>query len=138
MTYITRSYEETENLGYEFARTLKFKGLPIVIKLFGDLGSGKTTFVRGFLKFFNIYDVRSPSFTIINEYKVEDLVIYHIDFYRLSANEIEKLGIDELLTRKAILIVEWPSNANLEFENEINIYFEIISESERKIKIGEF
>ncbi len=138
MRYITKSYEETENLGYEFAKTLKLEKLPIVIKLFGDLGSGKTTFVRGFLRFFNIYNVRSPSFTIINEYKINDFIIYHIDLYRLYSNEIENLGIDELFERKAILIVEWPDNTNLKFENEINIYFEIISESEREIKIGKF
>ncbi|MEO0203122.1 MAG: tRNA (adenosine(37)-N6)-threonylcarbamoyltransferase complex ATPase subunit type 1 TsaE [candidate division WOR-3 bacterium] len=133
MIYFTKSEEETENLGCEFAKSLKLEKFPIVIRLYGDLGSGKTTFVRGFLKFFKIENVRSPSFTIINEYKTNSLKIYHIDFYRLENADIGNLGIDEIISKKAILIIEWPEKLNIQFENAIDIHFEILSEIERKI-----
>ncbi|MEO0145095.1 MAG: tRNA (adenosine(37)-N6)-threonylcarbamoyltransferase complex ATPase subunit type 1 TsaE [candidate division WOR-3 bacterium] len=133
MIFISRSEEETEKLGYEFAKNLKLEKFPMVIKLYGGLGSGKTTFTRGFLKFFNIKNVRSPSFTIINEYTFKDIKIYHMDFYRLENVEIEKLGIDEIINKKAILIIEWPEKLNFEFENFIDIHFEILSETERRI-----
>ena len=135
LSVITKSEEETQKFGYEFARTLNLNQLPIIIKLIGDVGSGKTAFTRGFLKFFNIENVRSPSFTIINEYNVNNLKIYHIDFYRLKGFEFENLGIDEILMRKAIIIIEWPQNVNLNFEKTIDIKFEILSENERKITI---
>ncbi len=135
LSVITKSEEETQKLAYEFAKKLNLNQLPIIIRLIGEVGSGKTTFTRGFLKFFNVENVRSPSFTIINEYKVNGLKIYHIDFYRLRGFEFENLGIDEILMKKAIIIIEWPQNISLNFEKTIDINFEILSENERKITI---
>lgn len=135
LSIITKSEKETQKFAYEFAKTLNLKQLPIIIKLIGDVGSGKTTFTRGLLRFFNVENVRSPSFTIINEYNANSLKIYHIDFYRLKGFEFENLGIDEILMKKAIIIIEWPENVSLNFEKAIDIKFEILSENERKITI---
>ncbi len=135
LSIITKSEEETKKFACEFARKLNLEHLPIIIRLIGEVGSGKTTFTRGFLKFFNIKNVRSPSFTIINEYNANNLKIYHIDFYRLKGSEFENLGIDEILMKKAIIIIEWPENVNLNFEKTIDIEFEILSENERRITI---
>jgi tRNA threonylcarbamoyladenosine biosynthesis protein TsaE len=135
LSIITKSEEETKKFAYEFAKKLNLERLPIIIRLIGEVGSGKTTFTRGFLKFFNIKNVRSPSFTIINEYNANNLKIYHIDFYRLKGSEFENLGIDEILMKKAIIIIEWPENVNLNFEKTIDIEFEILSENERRITI---
>ncbi|MEO0224026.1 MAG: tRNA (adenosine(37)-N6)-threonylcarbamoyltransferase complex ATPase subunit type 1 TsaE [candidate division WOR-3 bacterium] len=137
LSVITKSEEETQKFGYDFAKSLDLNQLPVIIKLIGEVGSGKTTFTRGFLKFFNIENARSPSFTIINEYNANNLKIYHIDFYRIKGFEFENLGIDEILMRKAIIIIEWPENVSLNLEKTIDIKFEILSESERKITIIE-
>lgn len=133
MIYISKSEEETENLGFELAKSINLNNLPIVIRLSGDLGSGKTTFVRGFLRFFNIKHVRSPSFIIVNEYKYQDIFIYHMDFYRLSLKEVLEIDFNEILKRRSIVLIEWCPR-ELEFQNLIDIYFEIISENQRALK----
>ncbi|MCS7244716.1 MAG: tRNA (adenosine(37)-N6)-threonylcarbamoyltransferase complex ATPase subunit type 1 TsaE [candidate division WOR-3 bacterium] len=133
MIYISKSEEETENLGFQLARSINLNNLPIVIRLFGDLGSGKTTFARGFLKFFNIKHIRSPSFVIVIEYKYQDIFIYHMDFYRLSFKEVVNFDFSEILKKKSIVLIEWCPK-EFEFQNSIDVYFEIISENERTLK----
>ena len=106
-----------------------------VISLEGDLGSGKTTFVKGVLKALNYkYDVTSPSFTLINEYAA-DLKVIHIDFYR--ENNIKRwieIGLDEYLYSNNLVIIEW-GNMIEEIlpDNIIRIYFEHIDLNKRKV-----
>ncbi len=80
-----------------------------VIELISDLGGGKTTFVRGLVNGLGSQDaVRSPSFTIGNQYRGKDLTIYHFDFYRLQESGILREEVAEILTDpKAVLAVEW-------------------------------
>ncbi|MDY6942707.1 MAG: tRNA (adenosine(37)-N6)-threonylcarbamoyltransferase complex ATPase subunit type 1 TsaE [Pseudomonadota bacterium] len=82
---------------------------PLVVELRGELGAGKTTFVRGLLRGLR-YDgaVRSPTYTLIEPYELDDATVYHLDLYRLGeARELEYLGLDDLEPR-SIWLVEWP------------------------------
>ena len=106
-----------------------------VISLEGDLGSGKTTFIKGILKGLNYnYDVTSPTFTLINEYDA-DLKVIHIDFYR--ENNIQRwqeIGINEYLYSNNLVLIEWGNMINdILPDNVIRIYFEHITLNKRKI-----
>jgi len=106
-----------------------------VISLEGDLGSGKTTFIKGILKGLNYnYDVTSPTFTLINEYNA-DLKVIHIDFYR--ENNIQRwqeIGINEYLYSDNLVLIEWGNMiSDILPDNVIRIYFEHIELNKRKI-----
>jgi tRNA threonylcarbamoyladenosine biosynthesis protein TsaE len=105
------STEDTKKLAFKLAKELKSGD---ALALYGDLGSGKTTFVRYLAEALNtVSRVQSPTFVILREYKV-DLnnikKIYHLDLYRLvSASDVEELGFQEIINEAAsILCVEWP------------------------------
>jgi tRNA threonylcarbamoyladenosine biosynthesis protein TsaE len=80
-----------------------------VFALQGDLGTGKTEFVRGFVKFFGCdVIVRSPSFSILNIYKTSKFPINHFDFYRLSSSsELRQIGFEEYVSGDGICLLEW-------------------------------
>jgi len=103
--YITNNENETIEFAYEFAKNLK-KGDIIILS--GELGSGKTKFVQGVLKYFNLEDeISSPTFTIVNEYIAENMNIYHFDLYRLEdIDEFYAIGGEEYFS-KGICIFEW-------------------------------
>ena len=106
-----------------------------VIWLEGDLGSGKTTFVKGVLKGLNYkYDVTSPTFTLINEYNA-DLKVIHIDFYRENhIQRWEEIGINEYLYSNNLVVIEWGNIINnILPDHVIRIYFEHIELNKRKI-----
>ena len=106
-----------------------------ILLLYGDLGSGKTTFVKGILKGLEYkQDVTSPTFTLVNEYNAKYKVI-HIDFYRdKNIDRWVNLGISEYFDDSNIVIIEWPDLIpNLLPNNAIKIFFEHISENMRKI-----
>jgi len=111
---ISASEEQTKKLAAEFANTLK--GGEVVF-LEGDLGSGKTTFVRGVVEAFGFDEpVRSPTFTIMNQYPVSrDQIksILHLDLYRIEdGSELEALALKEELGQPdAVTFIEWPMNA---------------------------
>ena len=129
---ITNSEEECESLGYSISSKLKAGD---VISLEGDLGSGKTTFVKGILKGLNYkYDVTSPTFTLINEYHA-DLKVIHIDFYRENdTKRWEEIGINEYLYSDNLVIIEWGNMINdILPNNVIPIYFKHIELNKRKI-----
>ncbi|MDY6947016.1 MAG: tRNA (adenosine(37)-N6)-threonylcarbamoyltransferase complex ATPase subunit type 1 TsaE [Pseudomonadota bacterium] len=88
-------------------------GQPFIIALEGELGAGKTTLVGGILRAQGITGaVRSPTYTLIEPYHTERRQLYHLDLYRLvDPGEVEPLGIRDLLTGPAVLLIEWPSRA---------------------------
>ena len=109
MIYRTNSEEETIALGRELAATvLPRSGL---VLLTGNLGAGKTTLVKGIAEGRGAAardDVSSPTFTLIHEYGDPVPRVYHIDLYRLDeARQAASLGIDELLDRDALVLIEW-------------------------------
>lgn len=102
--FVSRSEDETIFMGTHIGAAL-YPGLAVLLE--GELGTGKTTLVRGIAESLGISGVRSPSFTIINEYEGRERVA-HVDLFRLSADEVEMLGLEEYLDRGYILLIEWP------------------------------
>ncbi|MFC4314837.1 tRNA (adenosine(37)-N6)-threonylcarbamoyltransferase complex ATPase subunit type 1 TsaE [Steroidobacter flavus] len=84
-----------------------------IIALEGELGAGKTTLVGGILRSYGVTGpVRSPTYTLIEPYETASRPVYHLDLYRLTdPDEVEPLGIRDLLTGSALLLIEWPSRA---------------------------
>lgn len=103
--FISHSEEDTKKFASDFASKLDNNS---VIVLSGDLGSGKTKFTEGILRYFGLEDeISSPTFTIVNEYDTSDIKIYHFDLYRLSdIDEFYAMGGEEYL-HNGICIFEW-------------------------------
>lgn len=149
--FITNSFEETQKIGEEFAKKLIGGG---VVALHGDLGGGKTTFTQGIARGLGIKNrIISPTFIVLRTYKLktENLkqkttlknskLFYHIDLYRIETkNDIEGLGIDEILKNKDnIVVIEWAERlGNLLPKQRIDVYFEYINENKRKITTKNF
>ena len=110
MDYLSNSVEETEALGAELAVRLEPGD---VVAFTGDLGAGKTAFVRGLARGLGIPDrVTSPTFTIVNEYEGGRLPLFHFDLYRLaSSDELFEIGWEDYLRRGGVCAVEWSENA---------------------------
>ncbi len=105
--FLTASEEETIALGEQLARELPVRA---VVLLIGELGAGKTTIAKGFVKGLGAADpeeVTSPTFTLVHEYG-RGPKVYHVDLYRVERpSELETLGLDDLLDREAVVLVEW-------------------------------
>lgn len=103
--FSSNSLDDTLMLGKNLASLLK-KGDLVVLS--GELGAGKTKFTEGFLKFFKLEDeISSPTFNIVNEYKKDDISIYHFDVYRLEdVSEFYEIGGDEYF-ENGICLIEW-------------------------------
>ena len=143
----SHSPEETLHLGKSIGSSLISGD---IILLFGDLGAGKTRLTQGICNGLGLEKdtyIRSPTFTLINEYQGR-LPIYHIDLYRIDSHEeIYSLGLEEILFNQGITIIEWaeklrsPKNSHnliLNIEDRIEIYIKIISESEREFTFNTF
>ena len=117
MEYKSYSPEETEKIAFEIAKGFSNGG---IITLDGDLGAGKTAFVRGFAKGLGITDnVVSPTFTIVNEYLHGDIPVFHFDVYRIgSVDEMYDIGWEDYLSRGGVVLVEWAVNIKELFEEE--------------------
>jgi tRNA threonylcarbamoyladenosine biosynthesis protein TsaE len=132
-TFISTSPSETETFGREFARKIKSAS---VIALQGELGSGKTQFVKGFVAGFgSAAEVTSPTFTLIHEYSDGPAPIYHFDFFRLEDRQsAERLGLDDYFFGDGISIVEWADKFPELIPAQAHwISFETTSERERVI-----
>lgn len=141
MECITKSAEETKALGKKTAASLTKGG---VILLYGDLGSGKTTFVQGFAEKLGVAGrIVSPTFIMMRTYDINIGCIkrlYHVDLYRLEddvESELNNLGLmDALADPEAVILVEWAERAKDLFSNKLmSIRFAHGDESTRKIEI---
>lgn len=139
MIYKSYSPEETEQIAFEFSKILSGGQ---VITLDGDLGAGKTAFVRGIARGLGISDsVSSPTFTIVNEYRKGKIPLFHFDIYRItSEEEMYDIGWDDYITQNAVVVVEWASNIDQLFSDDGIIRIEItkdlsVSEDYRQITI---
>lgn len=133
--YRTTSPEETERLGEELAASLREGDL---VALIGELGGGKTRFVRGIASGLGSKGfVKSPSFTIINIYEGGRLPLYHMDLYRIGmAAELHSAGLEEYLYGKGVAAIEWADKApELLEECRITVSFSHAGENEREIEI---
>lgn len=95
------------------ARLVDFALSSELVLLHGDLGAGKTTLVRGYLRALGHRGaVKSPTYTLLESYEIASLRVYHFDFYRIvDPRELGYIGIDDLMGEQAVKLVEWPVNA---------------------------
>ena len=134
-TFISNSVAETETFGRNFAERIKQGS---VLALGGELGSGKTHFVKGVAAGIGSRaEVTSPTFTLIHEYRHGRLPIYHFDFFRIEDQaSAERLGLDEYFFSDGVSIVEWADKfPGLIPQDAIWIRFETKSETQRAITI---
>jgi tRNA threonylcarbamoyladenosine biosynthesis protein TsaE len=135
LEYTTHSAEETIALGRELAP--KLRNLRMVI-LHGDLGAGKTTFIKGIAEGLNAAsqdDVTSPTFTLMHEYRGPEVTLYHVDLYRIETErELATLGLDELFAEEGnLVLLEWGEKfLRLVAECDAEISIERVGEHERK------
>ena len=138
LEFETKSAEETTALGRRLVEHLK---PPKLVSLRGDLGAGKTTLIKGIAEGFQAAsqeDVTSPTFTLIHEYRGPDVVVYHIDLYRVDTpRELMTLGLDDLFDDNAVLLIEWGDKfERFRRERDVEISIERTGESSRKIRLA--
>lgn len=111
MKHITATPEETEALGRRLGRVLAGRGKPAFVAMYGDLGAGKTVFVRGMASVLSPGSrVKSPTYTLVNEYRKGPVPFFHFDLYRIGdAEELDGFGFEEYLTT-GICVAEWSEN----------------------------
>ena len=134
-TFISRSEAQTEAVGEQFARNLADG---TVVAMYGDLGAGKTAFVRGMARGMGLTcRVSSPTFTIVNEYEGGRLPLFHFGMYRLgSSEELFDIGWEDYLSRGAVCAVEWSENVqDAFFGDEVVVRIEKLNDTDRKITI---
>ena len=108
-----------------------------VILLSGNLGAGKTAFVRGLAEglHLNPHDVTSPTFTLVHEYRGGRLTLYHVDLYRLDRAATDDLGLDELGIRDGVLAIEWPDRLTHALAGARRVRIDIVDDTTRRISI---
>lgn len=133
MDYRITSRNETDTV--EIAQNLESEKFPnMVICLYGDLGSGKTVFSKGFAQALGIEEpVTSPTFNIIKEYTTGEMPLYHMDVYRLDGN-IDGVGIEDYFNKEGVVIIEWADTIKDYLpEERLDIKFKIIDEDSRTL-----
>ena len=139
-TFISHSPAETESLGESFGRAAKHG---LVIALSGELGAGKTQFVKGFARGLGITArAHSPTFTLVNEYGGGRLRLFHLDLYRLETRgQIVSAGLEEFLQPDGVTVIEWAeriADCRLQVADWRQVQIEIIGETERRIIYDDF
>jgi tRNA threonylcarbamoyladenosine biosynthesis protein TsaE len=147
MRKLSNSPEETLQIGKSLGSSLEAGD---IILLFGDLGAGKTRFTQGVCYGLGLdkdYYIRSPTFTLINEYSGK-FPIYHIDLYRIdNREEIYSLGLEEILFNRGVTIIEWAEklltsskqdNLLFNIQERIEINIKIISDSQREFTFNTY
>jgi tRNA threonylcarbamoyladenosine biosynthesis protein TsaE len=135
---VTRSSEETVALGREIGARLK---PPTLVLLSGELGAGKTTLTKGIVSALGAgpeEQVTSPTFTLVHKYG-DGATVYHVDLYRVGDfHDLESLGLEDLLTEQAIVIIEWPERFTLRTDWPVlRIQLEHVEEDIRRIAMDE-
>lgn len=131
---LTSSEEETSAAGEGLGESLRAGD---VILLYGDLGAGKTAFVRGLAKGLDASsdDVTSPTFTIVQEYPGR-VTLYHVDLYRLDEREVDDLGLEELVLGDGIVAIEWAERWRDRPDDAIEVRIEDAGDEARRIRIS--
>ena len=131
----TSSEAETEAAGESLGRLLDAGS---VVLLYGDLGAGKTAFVRGMARGVGALpdEVSSPTFTLVQEYAGTSLTLYHVDLYRLDSAEVDDLGLDDLLDSRGIVAIEWAERWPGRPRRAIDVQLEESGEGRRRIRVA--
>ena len=108
LKFNTRNEEQTKALAQRLALCVQRSKESLVVYLEGDLGTGKTTFARGFIQSFGFNKVKSPTYSLVESYSNSTITIHHFDCYRLSdPEELEYIGIREYLGSDHVQLIEW-------------------------------
>lgn len=131
----TASETETAAAGESLGREL---GAGDVVLLYGDLGAGKTAFVRGLARGLGAYpdEVTSPTFTIVQEYAGPSVMLYHVDLYRLDGPEIDDIGLEDLVSGDGIVAIEWAERWTGRPDDAIEVWLEDLGNDRRRIRIN--
>jgi tRNA threonylcarbamoyladenosine biosynthesis protein TsaE len=132
----TRCVDETRKLGESIGSVVT---AGTILALYGDLGSGKTSFVQGLGRGLGVpddYFITSPSYTLINEYPGR-FVLFHVDLYRIANSvDTEDIGLYEILEDDGVVAIEWADRMGKDLPpNHVRVQFEIIDDKTRKISI---
>jgi tRNA threonylcarbamoyladenosine biosynthesis protein TsaE len=133
MHRVSSNPEETRFIGSEFVRNVS---MGTILSLVGDLGAGKTEFVKGLALGLGIdTEVTSPTFTIIHEYRGGRLSLVHMDFYRLCEEwELDEIGFDEYLRGQGVCAIEWGNKfPNRLPPHSMKVFFSIDAADRREI-----
>ncbi|MBA3639223.1 MAG: tRNA (adenosine(37)-N6)-threonylcarbamoyltransferase complex ATPase subunit type 1 TsaE [Acidobacteriota bacterium] len=130
----TASEEETSAAGERLGESLQ---AGVVLLLYGDLGAGKTAFVRGLARGLGAPgdEVTSPTFTLVQEYPGR-VTLYHVDLYRLEEREVDDLGLDDLVLGDGIVAIEWAERWRERPDDAIEVWIEDSGEDARRIRIS--
>ena len=126
--------DATQTLAQRLAPYLR---LHDVVALYGDLGTGKTTFAQFLLQALGVEgDITSPTFTLVQVYETKDFPVYHFDWYRLKIPEdVEEIGFEDAVA-EGVALVEWPEKAAAYLPREVlTLHFSLESQGERCVKI---
>lgn len=133
--FVTTSEAETRDLAARVGRSLE---VGAVLLLAGDLGAGKTAFVRGLAEGLEIDPdlVSSPTFTIVHEYRGGRLPLVHVDLYRLPAADLDEVGLDLDLAAAGVVAVEWPERLTRPIAGATVVRIIDAGEDRREIEIS--
>lgn len=131
LTVHSHSEEETRQIGSRLGERVRAGDL---IGLYGELGSGKTCLVRGLAEGLGVSPrkVRSPSFTLVNEYSGGRLPLYHLDLYRLAPSAVDRMALRDYLYGDGVCVVEWFERLGEEAPH-LGIEFTFVGENERRL-----
>ena len=134
--HTTGSEQETATVAKTLAEELRAGD---ILLLSGNLGAGKTAFVRGLAEGLGIdpREVSSPTFTLVHEYRGGRLTLYHVDLYRLDRAATDDLGLEELGIRDGVLAIEWPDRLTHALAGARPIRIEIVDDTTRRIRFDE-
>jgi tRNA threonylcarbamoyladenosine biosynthesis protein TsaE len=129
------SEDETRQIAAGLAASLQPGA---VLLLSGDLGAGKTAFVRGLAEGLGINtdEVTSPTFTLVHEYRGGRLPLIHVDLYRLDRADLDEIGLDEDLAAKGVVAIEWAERLSRSIRNATVVKISDLGDDLREIQIG--
>jgi tRNA threonylcarbamoyladenosine biosynthesis protein TsaE len=131
----TATEEETTKAGASLGAELQPGD---VVLLYGQLGAGKTAFVRGLAAGLGAppEEVSSPTFTLVQEYAGRRVTLYHVDLYRLDPKEVQDLGLEELVSGDGIVAIEWAERWEERPDDVIEVWIEDGGEEKRSIRVN--
>jgi tRNA threonylcarbamoyladenosine biosynthesis protein TsaE len=135
---ITSSAEETAAFGALLGDLLKKRGGPLTVCLYGDLGAGKTTFIKGFAGAFGVpeRDIGSASYVIVAEYETSP-PFYHMDLYRLGGDPCsDDMGLWEYIESDAVVVIEWAERLGEMPDGAVSLRMNILGEDRREMIVS--